>query len=776
MKKSSGFKLKKIVSAFIGTILSIACMLASVVPAFAATSYTYSANVNENQTGKTTKKSWTQVDDNTWTMDFDGDGTTDVTLVSSVDSDGNDVWTYTFNVEDDTQLYYVYENMFNNSAATTLRDGYTSKGSDSTTDKTVYGIEQDPGKVDTSTHTYTITNSKSHTTNTPEQTGSLRITKSVTGTMSDPDQKFTFTIKLEGSTTALQKKISGANVYGSVPFMDGTATVSLGNGGSVDMTDIPAGLTYTITEDVPDGYGTPASTNATGTIANDTAPDTWTAAETSAWTNNSTYTPPVERSTVSFAVTKTATGSAKPSGNVYYSYHVLFDNLKINTNYTYSLSNGTGDGTFTSSSTGAADVSFLLKDGGKATFSGIQTEATYQVLEKAGEYDASGSETDADYTPSYTVTDASNANKIASSTGSGKTGEDLSTAKETADAGENITIAFANDYPATQNLTIRKYISEKINGTLVTTDKDSAAYKALTGKDKTEFDKYFDQEFDMTVHFFNLPAGTSFNSPYGKITPDEDGEGAKTFKIKADGTPVVFEDIPAGVQYQVTEDAGSFSPSYVITTTDMKGKTITGTVNSATGESDETAAETVEDNQSDIVTFTNEYKGINFGIFKLNGTTALSGAKYELFSYKDNTKTSLGTKTTQTNGFAGWTAVPAGTYILKETEAPKGYTVSEDILFVLQDDGTIKYAKSQDAESDAKKLTTARINAMETWSKYQDYTDASSGAVYQTYRIDDQKLPEFPSTGGAGLYIFLIAFTALVFFGLYMLRKEGKKQ
>ena len=46
---------------------------------------------------------WVKVNDSTWTMDKDGDGKTDVTLLKE-----GDEWKYIFNVADDSSLYYAF--------------------------------------------------------------------------------------------------------------------------------------------------------------------------------------------------------------------------------------------------------------------------------------------------------------------------------------------------------------------------------------------------------------------------------------------------------------------------------------------------------------------------------------------------------------------------------------------------------------------------------------------------------------------------------------------
>ena len=66
---------------------------------------------DDNAIYSTTGGTWEKVNDTTWTMDKDGDGNTDITLIK----DG-DEWKYIFNVADDSSMYYGWE--------TNVPDGY----------------------------------------------------------------------------------------------------------------------------------------------------------------------------------------------------------------------------------------------------------------------------------------------------------------------------------------------------------------------------------------------------------------------------------------------------------------------------------------------------------------------------------------------------------------------------------------------------------------------------------------------------------------------------
>lgn len=99
--------------------------------------------------------------------------------------------------------------------------------------------------------------------------GALRVTKQVTGTGAEYDRAFSFTVTLEDRT------INGT--YGEMTFVDGVATFTLRHGQSVTAVGLPAGIPYTVTETVPEGYAAsnaqqageiPASDLATVTVVN----------------------------------------------------------------------------------------------------------------------------------------------------------------------------------------------------------------------------------------------------------------------------------------------------------------------------------------------------------------------------------------------------------------------------------------------------------------------------------------------------------------------------
>ena len=85
------------------------------------------------------------------------------------------------------------------------------------------------------------------------RTGSLTVTKTVTGSTGETDREFHFRVELEA------KGVNGQ--YGDLFLEQGVAEFALKHGESLTARDLPAGFTYTVTETEAnlDGYATTAT-------------------------------------------------------------------------------------------------------------------------------------------------------------------------------------------------------------------------------------------------------------------------------------------------------------------------------------------------------------------------------------------------------------------------------------------------------------------------------------------------------------------------------------
>lgn len=465
---------------------------------------------------------WVKVNDSTWTMDKDGDGKTDVTLLKE-----GDEWKYIFNVADDSSLYYGWEvnppegyevengygtkqnpaigiqyartdnididgvqngdyeggidttKVYTVPGASTLNikmmsdvtDGdYVVLWSGSHTDYTAVndsdkgikivkkndetyeindnavtiGFHSEPGEKKSFGYYAEISgnNNASGLTATNVSTeepaldvGNLCIKKQVLeadGSPSTDDKIFKFNIELSSDDDKISVMLVNKKNYGDVTIEGGKGSFYLSNGGNVNLTGIPAGVKYHITEDATDGYES-VLTNEDGTIQkNKTA--------TVTCTNTRKTQPEVKKQTLTI---KKIVKNGDNKDN--FTFHVSFSNLEKNAKYKYKK--GDAETAFASDKDGAADVTFTLADNESVVFEDIPENTKYQVTEDANKYYAS-----------YEIADAvktvqqKNANEQAD--------QSLSTGTETVDADENAAVTFTNtgkesDVPEAEKLKIR---------------------------------------------------------------------------------------------------------------------------------------------------------------------------------------------------------------------------------------------------------------------------------------------------------------------------------
>lgn len=465
---------------------------------------------------------WVKVNDSAWTMDKDGDGKTDVTLLKE-----GDEWKYIFNVADDSSLYYGWEvnppegyevengygtkqnpaigiqyartdnididgvqngeyeggidttKVYTVPGASTLNikmmsdvtDGdYVVLWSGSHTDYTAVndsdkgikivkkndetyeindnavtiGFHSEPGekksfgyyaKISGNNNASGLTATNVSTEEPALDVGNLCIKKQVLeadGSPSTDDKIFKFNIELSSDDDKISVMLVNKKNYGDVTIEGGKGSFYLSNGGSVNLTGIPAGVKYHITEDAADSYES-VLTNGDGTIQKDET-------ATVTCTNTRKTQPEVKKQTLTI---KKIVKNGDNKDN--FTFHVSFSNLEKNAKYKYKK--GDAETAFASDKDGAADVTFTLADNESVVFEDIPENTKYQVTEDANKYYAS-----------YEIADAvktvqqKNANEQAD--------QSLSTGTETVDADENAAVTFTNtgkepDVPEAEKLKIR---------------------------------------------------------------------------------------------------------------------------------------------------------------------------------------------------------------------------------------------------------------------------------------------------------------------------------
>ena len=719
---------------------------------------------------------WVKVNDSTWTMDKDGDGKTDVTLLKE-----GDEWKYIFNVADDSSLYYGWE--VNPPEGYKVENGYGTKqnpaigiqyartdnididgvqngdyegGIDTTKVYTVPGASTLNIKMmsDVTDGDYVVLWSGSHTDYTAvndsdkgikivkknDETyeindnavtigfhsepgekksfgyyaeisgnnnasgltainvsteepaldvGNLCIKKQVLeadGSPSTDDKIFKFNIELSSDDDKISVMLVNKKNYGDVTIEGGKGSFYLSNGGSVNLTGIPAGVKYHITEDAADSYES-VLTNGDGTIQKDET-------ATVTCTNTRKTQPEVKKQTLTI---KKIVKNGDNKDN--FTFHVSFSNLEKNAKYKYKK--GDAETAFASDKDGAADVTFTLADNESVVFEDIPENTKYQVTEDANKYYAS-----------YEIADAvktvqqKNANEQAD--------QSLSTGTETVDADENAAVTFTNtgkepDVPEAEKLKIR--IKKIWN------DNEDAGNT---------------RPGNITVYLMqdeNVIKNIELNADNG-------------WEAEVDGLEVLKEDGKTEYKYSVNEENVSGYDSNVVESeeTDAAGDGGKVKVFTITNTKTETGSlkvsKTVEGNGAD------RNKAFKFKVELKNGGNPVSG----VYPLDGTAGSKTGTIVFDENGMASFELPDGESIVITGLPVGADYTVTENAY---------KNYKPSDNGKYNGKIETGKTGEISVVNTYDEKYDISVSKTVKGNQGDKSKNFEFmlKLTGSDGLVV-----------------------
>ena len=719
---------------------------------------------------------WVKVNDSTWTMDKDGDGKTDVTLLKE-----GDEWKYIFNVADDSSLYYGWEvnppegyevengygtkqnpaigiqyartdnididgvqngdyeggidttKVYTVPGASTLNikmmsdvtDGdYVVLWSGSHTDYTAVndsdkgikivkkndetyeindnavtiGFHSEPGEKKSFGYYAEISgnNNASGLTATNVSTeepaldvGNLCIKKQVLeadGSPSTDDKIFKFNIDLSSDDDKISVMLVNKKNYGDVTIEGGKGSFYLSNGGNVNLTGIPAGVKYHITEDATDGYES-VLTNEDGTIQkNKTA--------TVTCTNTRKTQTEVKKQTLTI---KKIVKNGDNKDN--FTFHISFSNLEKNVKYKYKK--GDAETAFASDKDGTADVTFTLADNESVVFEDIPENTKYQVTEDANKYYAS-----------YEIADA--VKTVQQKNANEQTDQSLSTGTETVDADENAAVTFTNtgkepDVPKTEKLKIR--IKKIWN------DNEDAGNT---------------RPGNITVYLMqdeNIIKNIELNADNG-------------WEAEIDGLEVLKEDGKTEYKYSVNEENVSGYDSNVVESeeTDAAGDGGKVKVFTITNTKTETGSlkvsKTVEGNGAD------RNKAFKFKVELKNGGNPVSG----VYPLDGTAGSKTGTIVFDENGMASFELPDGESIVITGLPVGADYTVTENAY---------KNYKPSDNGKYNGKIETGKTGEISVVNTYDEKYDISVSKTVKGNQGDKSKNFEFvlKLTGSDGLVV-----------------------
>ena len=229
--------------------------------------------------------------------------------------------------------------------------------------------------VNNYTFTQTSDNNVSiRVTNVYDRKGNLKVSKTVNGPSFDPDRRFTFSIHLQDGRYPVYGTYDyiGTNIRsGSLTFDDeGNAVIQLKHGQAIELQDIPADYTYSVTES-EDPWYSQHSTNADGSIVHDT-------------TQNADFVNTRKDTTLS--VKKTVTGNMGSRTQLFdFDVYITDEGKELTGKYTLTVKHedGTENASEINFEEGAAVI--RIGHGDTGVISGLPVGARYEVDELGAE-------------------------------------------------------------------------------------------------------------------------------------------------------------------------------------------------------------------------------------------------------------------------------------------------------------------------------------------------------------------------------------------------------
>ena len=162
--------------------------------------------------------------------------------------------------------------------------------------------------------------------------------------------------------------------------------------------------------------------------------------------------------------------------------------------------------------------------------------------------------------------------------------------------------------------------------------------------------------------------------------------------------------------------------------------------------------------------------GINVAKFTKNGgEKPLAGAEFKLYADAELTQELATAKSNDQGHLQFDEQLDEGTYYLKETKSPAGYTLLTNPI-------KVEITAKEDQEGHATGEFTVKVNDQEITATTGDYTthlDQAEGTV--TVAVENHKGFTLPATGGTGIALFLLIGAAGILTVSAVLVKKSRK-
>lgn len=431
--------------------------------------------------------------------------------------------------------------------------------------------------------------------------GKLEISKTVVG--KETNEKFDFTITLSG------EGIGGTQIFSDVVFQDGVGKIKLGHNETKLIEGLPYGTTYTVEEAVSSNFALSYDEGNTGEVSK---------------IENCTSTPHVSN----LNITLTDLSQIEDEKNISVSSS---DQIPFVSEYTV-----------TSGGINSID---------------IQADETMNLVSPFYVF-----VNDIDVTAS--VTNSSIANKLISFDLSVNVGDKVEIYTIAELDYNSVSSGTSDPLAATVTTTTQACEIVKTNGSVHATNTYTPPVippVSLTLK-KTLSGRYDNSgSYDFFVAFSNLDANTSYSLSDGNtFTSNHNGDANIQVSLTKD-EQIIFQNIPIGATYQITELDGDYVSSYTVKdNNNLNLISSSSGSNSAKNTELSTQLETADEGEDVVVTFNNELdKRQNISVKKIvNGNAEEMGLTFEVEiefeNLEPNTRylTSAGALTSDEEGYA----------------------------------------------------------------------------------------------------------------------------